>query len=125
MAKKKQAVANTAPTAREVMALLADIAREVAFAAQPNARAIGFDLDGELFTLDPARREGMLVAGAVGSPALIIRCRPLFLYRLLVQEGVTFEREDEVRVVGDPDALKPLIAALRSGTSLLAVRTRR
>jgi hypothetical protein len=104
------------------MCLLESVAIDAGLAAQPDAETLGFDLDGDLWTLDPKHPGRMLTAGASGAPALIMKCRPTFLLRLLTGRGVAFERDDEVRLVGNPNALRPLIRALSRTQSLLACR---
>jgi hypothetical protein len=109
------------PSAEVVMRLLAGMAENVGLATASNAKAIGFDLDGELWTLDPGRQGGILARGPVGTPALIVRCRPSFLLSLLTEDKIRFEGEDELRLVGDPSALQPLVQGLKGGHSLLSL----
>jgi len=106
------------------MQVFASILADTGVGARPDVQALGFDLDGDLWTFDPRRQGTMLVHDAVGSPALILRCRPLFLFRLLTQGGMTFEEVDELRLVGDPNALQPFIAVLKGGRSLWSLMTK-
>lgn len=100
------------------MQVFASILADTGVGARTDVQALGFDLDGDLWTFDPRRQDTMLVHDTVGSPALILRCRPMFLLRSLTQRGMTFEEADKLRSVGDPDALQPFIAVLKGGRSL-------
>lgn len=109
---------NTVEQARQAMGVLKRLLEGTPLRSLKGARPVAFELDGQVFTLDP-RAPSMFVDGAAADVALTVRTSPAVLLRLLTTPEVWMDRHDRFKLEGEARALRPIIESLQGGQSPL------
>ena len=103
------------------MAVLGQLLTGTHLGALKNAGAIPFDLDGDVWGLDPLSKE-LIARGLPPSTSMTMRTSPEVLLRLLSDGEFTLRAGEELTVLGDTGPLVAVMEALAGGSSPLSTR---
>lgn len=96
----------------EAMALLEALLRQSSEDLGSEARPIEFHFEDEVWNFDPGRTDSRCQRGANPEAPLALHCKPSFMGRLLLQPELYLAPGEELKLIGDPSVLAPLVRAL-------------
>ena len=95
----------------EAMALLEALLQQRQAVFPAEARPVQILLDSEMWNFD-SRRATRCQRGPNSEAELTLCCTPAFFGRLLLEPVLYLRPGEELKVIGDPAELKPLLQAL-------------
>src|SRR5437899_2751504 len=98
-------------TAVEAIALIEALLQKRLARFDASVKPIQFELGNETWSFDP-RRKARFEATPAKNAALTIACTPEMLGRLVSEPEFYLKPGEQLRLTGDPTALRPLVKAL-------------
>lgn len=89
------------------------------------AQPIEFRVGDDVFHFDPTAKDAVFRLGKASAPALTLTTTADVLVRLLTNEDFWLGENETFGFAGDPEALSPVIQALKNSRSPLSIRFNR